>query len=87
MWLLLYVTFSHGTSMQEDKVLLDMLDVYESAVGDPNSKVVARIARFPPPYQAIPCNPIVLDIAYSSIDFPSLENRMKKKGIFGRLWR
>ncbi|RWW08484.1 hypothetical protein GW17_00028064 [Ensete ventricosum] len=74
---------------QEKKVLLEMLDVYESAVGDHNSKVVPRIERFPPPFQAAPCNPIVLDIAYSSIEFPSLENRMKKdkKGIFSRLWR
>lgn len=78
-----------SSSLQEDKVLLEMLDVYESAVGDHNSKVVPRIERFPPPFQAVPCNPIVLDIAYSSIEFPSLENRMKKdkKGIFSRLWR
>ncbi|THU46401.1 hypothetical protein C4D60_Mb09t04560 [Musa balbisiana] len=78
-----------GQEKKEDKVLLEMLDVYESAVGDHNSKVVPRIERFPPPFQAVPCNPIVLDIAYSSIEFPSLENRMKKdkKGIFSRLWR
>ncbi|KAG9449390.1 hypothetical protein H6P81_009355 [Aristolochia fimbriata] len=71
-----------------EKFLLDNLDNYESAVGDPNSKGVARITPFPPAFQAVPCNPIVLDIAFNSIDFPSLEHRMKKdkKGIFSRLW-
>ena len=65
-----------------------MLEVYESAVGDPSLKSVPRIERFPPLFQAVPCNPIVLDIAYNSIEFPSLENRIKKdkKGIFSRLW-
>ncbi|RRT83511.1 hypothetical protein B296_00016790 [Ensete ventricosum] len=96
-----YLLFCHAHSLADtaleklqmtsnpDQVLLEMLDVYESAVGDHNSKVVPRIERFPPPFQAAPCNPIVLDIAYSSIEFPSLENRMKKdkKGIFSRLWR
>lgn len=78
-----------GREKKEEKFLLDMLDVYESAVGDPGAKVIPRIERFPPPFQAVPCNPIVLDIAYNSIDFPSLENRIKKdkKGIFSRLWR
>ncbi|WOL14699.1 signal recognition particle subunit SRP68 [Canna indica] len=78
-----------GQEKKVGKFLLEMLDVYESAVGDPSSKLVARITPFPPPFQAVPCNPIVLDIAYSSIEFPSLENRMKKdkKGIFSRLWR
>lgn len=73
---------------QEEKFLLEMLEAYESAVGDPGTKGVARIERFPPPFQAVPCNPIVLDIAYNSIEFPSLENRIKKdkKGIFSRLW-
>lgn len=73
---------------QEEKFLLEMLEAYESAVGDPGSKGIVRIERFPPPLQAIPCNPIVLDIAYNSIDFPSLENRIKKekKGILSRLW-
>lgn len=78
-----------GREKKEEKFLLDMLDLYESAVADPGSKGVPRIERFPPPFQAVPCNPIVLDIAYNSIEFPSLENRVKKdkKGIFSRLWR
>ncbi|KAG9443293.1 hypothetical protein H6P81_014633 [Aristolochia fimbriata] len=71
-----------------EKFLLDNLDNYVSAVGDPNSKGIARITSFPPAFQAVPCNPIVLDVAFNSIDFPSLEDRMKKdkKGIFSRLW-
>ncbi|KAG1347994.1 signal recognition particle subunit SRP68 [Cocos nucifera] len=78
-----------GHEKKEEKFLLEMLDVYESAVGNLNTKAVPHIERFPPPFQAVPCNPIVLDIAYNSIEFPSFENRMKKdkKGIFSRLWR
>lgn len=72
-----------------EKYLLEKLDVYESAVGESNAKGAARIEAFPPPFQSIPRNPIVLDLAYNYIDFPSLENRMKKdrKGFISRLWR
>ncbi|KAL5982923.1 hypothetical protein ACLOJK_017002 [Asimina triloba] len=78
-----------GAEKKPAKYLLENLDVYESAVGDPNSKGIPRIEPFPPAFQSVACNPIVLDIAYSSIDFPSLEHRMKKdkKSIFSRLWR
>ncbi|EHA8586557.1 hypothetical protein COCNU_scaffold000525G000050 [Cocos nucifera] len=81
--------FFHCEILKEEKFLLEMLDGYESAVGNLNTKAVPHIECFPPPFQAVPCNPIVLDIAYNSIEFPSLENRMKKdkKGIFSRLWR
>uniref|UniRef100_A0A1D1YCY8 Signal recognition particle subunit SRP68 n=1 Tax=Anthurium amnicola TaxID=1678845 RepID=A0A1D1YCY8_9ARAE len=77
------------TGKKMENFLLDRLDVYESALGDPNSKEAPHIERFPPPFQAVPCNPIVLDIAFNSIEFPSLESRMKKdkKSIFSRLWR
>ncbi|KAJ1411890.1 SRP68, N-terminal domain superfamily [Sesbania bispinosa] len=61
-----------------EKYLLEKLDVYESAVGDSNVKCAPRIAAFPPPFQAISRNPIVLDLAYNMIEFPSIENRMKK---------
>lgn len=64
----------------EEKYLLDKLDVYESAVGDSNTKTAPKIERFPPAFQSIPRNPIVLDLAYHCIDFPDIENRMKKKG-------
>lgn len=78
-----------GADKKMEKYLLEKLDSYESAVADSNTKVVPRIQAFPPAYQAIPRNPIVLDLAYNSIDFPSLENRMKKdkKGFISRLWR
>ena len=63
---------------QLEKFLLDKLDVYESAVGDSNVKCAPRIASFPPAFQAISRNPIVLDLAYNNVEFPPLENRIKK---------
>ncbi|XP_050121221.1 uncharacterized protein LOC126598887 isoform X1 [Malus sylvestris] len=69
--------------------LLEKLDVYESAVGDANVKSAPRIEAFPPPFQSIPRNPIVLDLAYNHIDFPSLQHRMKKDksgGFLKRFW-
>lgn len=74
---------------QVEKYLLEKLDLYESAVSDSNVKALPRIEPFPPAFQSIPRNPIVLDLAYNAIDFPSLENRMKKdkKGFISRLWR
>ncbi|KAH7522473.1 hypothetical protein FEM48_Zijuj07G0142400 [Ziziphus jujuba var. spinosa] len=78
-----------GTNKKLEKFLLEKLETYESAVGDSSAKNVPRIEAFPPAFQAIPRNPIVLDLAYNFIDFPSLENRMKKdkKGFISRLWR
>ncbi|KAF3457901.1 hypothetical protein FNV43_RR02561 [Rhamnella rubrinervis] len=65
--------------LELEKLLLEKLKVYESAVGDSRVKSVLRIKAFPPAFQAIPCNPIVPNLAYNLIDFPSLENRMKKR--------
>ncbi|XP_028073203.1 signal recognition particle subunit SRP68-like [Camellia sinensis] len=78
-----------GADKKLEKFLTEKLDTYESAVGDSNTKGAPRIEAFPPAFQAIPRNPIVLDLAYNTIDFPSLENRMKKdkKGFISRLWR
>ncbi|KAL6982484.1 hypothetical protein U1Q18_043106 [Sarracenia purpurea var. burkii] len=78
-----------GAHKKLEKYLTEKLDTYESAVGDSNTKGVPRIEPFPPAFQAIPRNPIVLDLAYNAIEFPSLENRMKKdkKGFISRLWR
>ncbi|XP_002511095.3 signal recognition particle subunit SRP68 isoform X1 [Ricinus communis] len=78
-----------GGDKKVEKFLLEKLDVYESAVGDPHVKAPPRIEVFPPAFQTIPRNPIILDLAYNYIDFPSLENRMKKdkKGFISRLWR
>ncbi|WVZ60135.1 hypothetical protein U9M48_010193 [Paspalum notatum var. saurae] len=73
---------------KESKYLLDMLESYESAIGEANTKAPCRIVQFPPPFQAVPCNPIVLDMAYNAVEFPNLENRMKKekKGLLSRFW-
>ncbi|XP_075660893.1 uncharacterized protein LOC142630737 isoform X2 [Castanea sativa] len=76
-----------GADKKLEKYLLEKLNSYESAVGDSNAKGVSRIEVFPPAFQAIPRNPIVLDLAYNFIEFPSLESRMKKeKKGFLRLW-
>ncbi|XAR67842.1 hypothetical protein NMG60_11002767 [Bertholletia excelsa] len=78
-----------GADKKLEKYLTERLDTYVSAVGDSTTKGVPRIEAFPPPFEAIPRNPIVLDLAYNAIEFPSLENRMKKdrKGFISRLWR
>ncbi|KAL6319338.1 hypothetical protein AAG906_014012 [Vitis piasezkii] len=78
-----------GAHKKVETSLIEKLDVYVSAVGASNVKSVPRIEAFPPAFQTIPRNPIVLDIAYNFVDFPSLENRMKKdkKGFISRLWR
>ncbi|XP_059640269.1 uncharacterized protein LOC132282561 [Cornus florida] len=77
-----------GSDKKVEKFLLERLDTYESTVGDSNTKGVPHIEAFPPAFRAIPRNPIVLDLAYNSIEFPSLESRMKKdkKSFISRLW-
>ncbi|XVF54773.1 hypothetical protein PTKIN_Ptkin05aG0208900 [Pterospermum kingtungense] len=77
-----------GADKKVEKYLLEKLDLYESAISDSNVKSVPRIERFPPAFQSIARNPIVLDLAFNAIDFPSLENRMKKdkKGFISRFW-
>ncbi|GAB4845794.1 hypothetical protein Ancab_039203 [Ancistrocladus abbreviatus] len=69
-----------------EKFLVEKLDAYEPAVGDSDMKVPPRIEAFPPPFPAIARNPIVIDLAYNLIEFPSLENRTKKKGFISRFW-
>ncbi|KAI5660318.1 hypothetical protein M9H77_29111 [Catharanthus roseus] len=78
-----------GDNKKVEKFLMENLDAYESAVDTSGVKSVARIERLPPAFQAIARNPIVLDLAYNLIEFPSLDNRMKKdkKGFISRLWR
>ncbi|XP_074316501.1 uncharacterized protein LOC141652801 [Silene latifolia] len=63
---------------KKDKFLAEKLDVYEAVISEPNTKAPPRIDAFPPAFQTIPRNPIVLDLAYNMIEFPSLENRVKK---------
>ncbi|XP_006346944.1 signal recognition particle subunit SRP68-like isoform X1 [Solanum tuberosum] len=78
----------NGTDKKMEKLLMEKLDTYESAVGEANMKVVPRIETFPPAFQPVPRNPIVLDLAYNLIEFPSLDSRMKKdkKGFISRFW-
>ncbi|PIN13749.1 Signal recognition particle, subunit Srp68 [Handroanthus impetiginosus] len=78
-----------GNDKKLQQLLMYKLENYESAVGDPTTKLNPHIAAFPPALQAVPCNPIVLDLAYNSIEFPSLDNRTKKevRGFISRLWR
>ncbi|TMW99274.1 hypothetical protein EJD97_002804 [Solanum chilense] len=78
----------NGTDKKMEKLLMEKLDTYESAVGEANMKVAPRIETFPPAFQPVPRNPIVLDLAYNLIDFPSLDARMKKdkKGFISRFW-
>ncbi|KAL3529077.1 hypothetical protein ACH5RR_008399 [Cinchona calisaya] len=77
-----------GNDKKLEKFLTENLDVYESAV-DTSVKSLPRIERFPPSFQAIAPNPVVLDLACNLIEFPLLEYRTKKekKGFLGRLWR
>ncbi|XP_024524518.1 signal recognition particle subunit SRP68 [Selaginella moellendorffii] len=68
----------------KDNYLLSQLDKYKSALGSPGA--APRISQVPPAFKAVPCRPIFLDTAINSIEFPSLEARLKekKKGLFGR---
>nr|XP_043615136.1 signal recognition particle subunit SRP68 isoform X2 [Erigeron canadensis] len=81
-------TVSISGSDKKEKFLIENLDSYESAVAGSSTKAAPRIAAYQPTFQAVPCNPIVMDLAYNAIDFPSIENRMKKdkKGFISRLW-
>ncbi|XP_055825731.1 uncharacterized protein LOC129894196 [Solanum dulcamara] len=78
----------NGADKKMEKLLMEKLDTYESALGESNMKVVPRIETFPPAFQPVPRNPIVLDLAYNLIEFPSLDARMKKdkKGFISRFW-
>ncbi|GLT83884.1 hypothetical protein SLE2022_021500 [Rubroshorea leprosula] len=79
----------NGADKKMEKYFLGKLDVYESAVGDSNTKGAApRIEAFPPPFESITRSPIIMDLAHDFISFPSLDNRMKKdkKGFISRFW-
>eukprot|EP00743_Colponemidia_sp_Colp-15_P000913 GILK01001006.1.p1 GENE.GILK01001006.1~~GILK01001006.1.p1 ORF type:complete len:594 (+),score=96.02 GILK01001006.1:52-1782(+) len=45
------------------------------------------IAEFPPAAEPFPCKPLLFDLAWNTIQFPSLESEIKveKKGFFSRL--
>eukprot|EP00249_Psilotum_nudum_P017730 c26463_g1_i1 orf=110-1942(+) len=86
------ISLKHESLSQKEKTgyLLDRLDKYEPAITIFGSKEPPRIAQLPPSFQVVPCKPIVLDTAINSIDFPSLEGRLRKedkrKGLFS-WWR
>ncbi|XP_047337601.1 signal recognition particle subunit SRP68 [Impatiens glandulifera] len=69
-----------GAVKKVEDLLCDKLDSYESAVGDANTKGVPRIEVFPPAFKSVPRNPIIMDLAFNAIEFPSLDDRMRKKG-------
>ncbi|CAN8264722.1 unnamed protein product [Cochlearia groenlandica] len=80
----------NDTAAKVEKYLIDKLNVYESVVGDPNTKTAPKIERFPPAFRSIPRNPIVLDLAHDCIEFPNIEHRMqteRKGGFISRFWR
>lgn len=61
-------------SLQEGTTyLVDRIDEYNNSPLD--------IAPIPPPFRAIPCRPIVLDLAHSFMDFPPLANRTVKADV------
>ncbi|KAL5700047.1 hypothetical protein ACHQM5_025546 [Ranunculus cassubicifolius] len=68
-----------GPIKKPEKFLVDKLDIYESAIGEPGTKGAPRIDAFPPPFQSVARNPVTLDLAFDAVEFPSLENRMKQE--------
>ncbi|KAI3671465.1 hypothetical protein L1987_87203 [Smallanthus sonchifolius] len=75
--------------MENEKVPEDLSKkISNVSISRSDKKVAPRIAAYQPGFQAIARNPIVLDLAYNSIDFPSIESRLKKdkKGFISRLW-
>nr|XP_024397376.1 signal recognition particle subunit SRP68-like isoform X2 [Physcomitrium patens] len=62
----------------EVQFLVDNLEKFEAFVGASGSKDPPRIAQIPPPFQSVPCRPIVLDTALTTLEFPSLQGRLKK---------
>jgi len=66
-------------SSKETRYLVNNLEKFEAFVGAPGSKEPPKIAQIPPPFQSVPCRPILLDTALSTLQFPSLQGRLKKK--------
>uniref|UniRef100_A0A7S3S8S4 Uncharacterized protein n=1 Tax=Strombidinopsis acuminata TaxID=141414 RepID=A0A7S3S8S4_9SPIT len=52
--------------------LLQRLDRFESRPGEP-------LIAFPPKLEAVPCKPLLFDIARNHIQFPDLEERLRKQ--------
>lgn len=46
------------------------------------------LTTFPPGYEAVPCKPLLFDVAQGKIDLPDLSAHKKaeSRGLLGRLW-
>jgi len=55
--------------------ILERLDQYEAGSFSTQHSLV----DFPPRYQSAPCKPILFDLAFNSLSFPSLAHRIKPK--------
>jgi signal recognition particle subunit SRP68 len=55
---------------------------------DPRRVKEGNLIDFPPDFEAIPCKPVLFDLALSAVEFPDLSERRKTKakGFFG-FWR
>jgi signal recognition particle subunit SRP68 len=55
---------------------------------DPRRVKEGNLIDFPPDFEAIPCKPVLFDLALSAVEFPDLTERKKAKakGFFG-FWR
>jgi signal recognition particle subunit SRP68 len=61
--------------------LADNLETYTYSFA--NSK---SLANFPPEFNAVPCKPILFDLAHLALEFPNLESRKQKKSFFRSWW-
>ena len=62
--------------------LLQRLDCYDA--GD--AKQHHNIAEVPPAFEAVPCKPVLFDLAFNGLQFPALDGRTEAKsggGLFG----
>eukprot|EP00898_Chlorokybus_atmophyticus_P006587 jgi/Chlat1/692/Chrsp104S00017 len=73
-------------TQEKPRLLVDALQEYIAASANPQQGE-PLIAQLPPPFQAVPHRPIVLDTAFNAIQYPSLAHRTKKAdkktGLFG----
>eukprot|EP00941_MAST-03F_sp_MAST-3F-sp1_P000217 g217.t1 len=59
--------------------LYERLDVYEDGASKENGK--PHIMPFPPAYEAVPCKPLLFDLAFNYLDPPSLTHRLNKEDL------
>lgn len=73
-----------GDKEKEGQAVLN-LDTFDL---DPRRVKEGNLIDFPPDFEAIPCKPVLFDLALSAVEFPDLSERRKTKakGFFG-FWR